>query len=397
MRGVADGLEKWGWRLLMPALLFGGVAAGYVLLVVSLMRLYSWRSSSAPSRFRLVGGAHWWMGYYALQFLGGLWSANHEAWALSLEVKAALLVLPLLAAVPGRALLRDFWWSVGWSVSIYLLWRVANAGWVYGASGDLSYWRYAKFSGDVHPTYLSLHATVAWLGLGAYWGGGRRAGLVFFSALLAVSLGLMGSKAGIFAAFGMVVLDVVLRKRWAAAARQPLWASLMFLVLLVSSASVVSRARFVEMASAAELVKSDEAPVSSSSAGRVAVWRTAFDVLGDHPFGVGTGDVTDELMVRYNAGHVTYASERRLNPHNQWLQAGVAFGWPGVLLVTLALGHWCLFGWSQRSRWLLLTGGLVATHAMVESVLETQRGVVFVMWMFVALQGEVEEKEGGSS
>jgi len=172
---------------------------------------------------------------------------------------------------------------------------------------------------------------------------------------------------------------------------------LMFLVLLVSSSYVMSKARFEEMASAGELVKSDDAPVSSSSAGRVAVWRTAFGVLGDHPFGVGTGDVTDELMVRYNEGNITYASERRLNPHNQWLQAGVAFGWPGVLLVTLALGHWCLFGWSRGSRWLLLTGSLVASHAVVESVLETQRGVVFIMWMFVALQGEAEGREEGSS
>ena len=140
------------------------------------------------------------------------------------------------------------------------------------------------------------------------------------------------------------------------------------------------------MKTVAAVAEQGGAAASSSTAGRVAVWVTAVELIVEKPFGVGTGDVTDELMTRYTRDGVTYASERRLNPHNQWLQAGVAFGWPGIVLITLALGSWVWTGWRRRDAVLFLTGVLLVLHASVESVLEVQRGVVFVMWLFVALK-----------
>ena len=385
--------EQWGWRMLMPALLFGGVAAGYVLLSILVLRCLGWWIHRRKAKWTWPGGSFWWVGYYALQVLGGLWSSNLDAWALSLEVKAALFVLPLLAAIPGRSMLRDFWWSLGWSVTAYLFWRCAFAGWQHVVFSDASFWRYARFAGDVHPTYLSLHAAAAWLGLGSQWGKERSLGLwLLLMALLAVSMGMMGSKAGILAAMVVTVLDIVTRNRWGPhSVRHSLGFSFLFLGLLGLSSYTMSKARFVEMKSVTAVAKEGGAVASSSSAGRLAVWSTALDVLVEHPLGVGTGDVTDELMTHYERDGIVYAAERRLNPHNQWLQAGVAFGWPGVVLISLAMGAWCWAGWRSRNRWLFLTGSLLMAHAMVESVLEVQRGVVFVMWMFVALRSSQKE------
>ena len=103
------------------------------------------------------------------------------------------------------------------------------------------------------------------------------------------------------------------------------------------------------MATAAEAIRSESAPVASSSAGRVAVWRSSLDVLLTHPWGVGTGDVTDELTAVYEQGGIDYARDRKLNPHNQWLQAGVAFGWAGVLVFSLILWSWLDMAWHRRS------------------------------------------------
>lgn len=386
--------EKWGWRMLMPALLFGGVAAGYVLLLVLVMRLVGWRKHRSGQPWAWPEGGAWWIGYYGFQLLGGLWSQNMDSWGLSLEVKAALVFLPLISALPGRPLLRDFWWSVGWSVTAYLTLRFANATWHSLVLGDLSWWRYARFAGDVHPTYLSLHVAVAWLGLGRHWaGGGASWQRTLLLILLAVSLGMMGSKAGILAAVVVALLDLVLRKRWGSGRvnqTQPVWAILLFLGLLGTSGYALSKARFMEMKTVAAVAEQGGAAASSSTAGRVAVWVTAVELIVEKPLGVGTGDVTDELMTRYTRDGVTYASERRLNPHNQWLQAGVAFGWPGIVLITLALGSWVWRGWCRRDAVLFLTGVLLVLHASVESVLEVQRGVVFVMWMFVALKSSAD-------
>jgi hypothetical protein len=90
-------------------------------------------------------------------------------------------------------------------------------------------------------------------------------------------------------------------------------------------------------------------------------------------------------MLRYEREGVVYAAERRLNPHNQWLQAGVAFGWLGILVLMWAFVSVFRWAWEVRDLQMLLCLALVLFHASVESVLEVQRGVVFILWMFMSL------------
>jgi O-antigen ligase len=154
-------------------------------------------------------------------------------------------------------------------------------------------------------------------------------------------------------------------------------------VLVLVTSWALAGNRFAELSSASAVMTDEQAPVKSSSAGRVMVWQTSLEIIGSHPFGVGTGDVVPELMRRYDRDGLTYASERRLNPHNQWLQAGVAFGWPGIFVLTMALLAGLIQAWRIGSGGLMLCVLLVMLHAGVESVLEVQRGVVFIMWMLM--------------
>lgn len=160
---------------------------------------------------------------------------------------------------------------------------------------------------------------------------------------------------------------------------------MVFVWVLVLSAWGTSKSRFAEMATATEVIAEKGTPVKSSSAGRVAVWKASWEILRDHPFGVGTGDVVPELMLRYERDGVDYAAERKLNPHNQWLQAGVAFGWPGILVLIWAFASVFLWAIRDRNGLALLCLLLVLLHSAVESVMEVQRGVVFILWMFMSL------------
>jgi hypothetical protein len=380
--------ESWVWRLVMPALLLGGVMAGWVLLVAVLIRLWNWRFNAPEAHWSLPGGAWPWLAYYALQLMGGLWSANLEAWAFSLEVKASLLFLPLAAGIPGRPLGRDFWWSVGWGLTVFLSWRLLHAAWHHAVLDDSGFWTYAGFSGGVHPTYLSLHAAVAWVGLSKQWGGAKV--LWPLTILFALCIGLMGSKAGILAAMTVALVEPVLKSRWPGLhdTVRTKWVSLAFCAVLLGSSLWSSGSRFGEMTTAVAAIQSEAAPVASSSAGRVAVWRSSLDVMLDHPFGVGTGDVTDELADVYAREGIHYARTRKLNPHNQWLQAGVAFGWPGVLVFSFIMWSWLSSAWQRRSLIGFLCGSLFLLHSGVESVLEVQRGVVFLLWLWMAIVEE---------
>ena len=168
----------------------------------------------------------------------------------------------------------------------------------------------------MHPTYLSLHAAVAWLGLSKQWGGAKA--LWPLTILIALCIGLMGSKAGILAAMIVALAEPVLKSIWRGLrdSVRTKEVSLVFCAVLAASAVWSSGDRFGEMATAAEAIRSKSAPVASSSAGRVAVWRSSLDVLLTHPLGVGTGDVTDELTAVYEQGGIDYARDRKLNPHN---------------------------------------------------------------------------------
>ena len=95
---------------------------------------------------------------------------------------------------------------------MFLSWRLLHAAWHHVVLGDPGFWTYAGFSGDVHPTYLSLHAAVAWVGLSKQWGGAKA--LWPLTILFAFCIGLMGSKAGILAAMTAAMAEPVLTSIW---------------------------------------------------------------------------------------------------------------------------------------------------------------------------------------
>lgn len=391
MSAVGPGtMESWAWRALMPALLVGGNAAGWTLGIIFLLRLYNARQDWREGDWNWGAASIWWMAYFVFLLIGGAWSEDLSAWALSLEVKTTLWFLPLVLALPGRRVQSDFWWSVGWSMTAFLTWRMLRAGTIQWAEGTTTAWRYAHFAGDVHPTYLGMHVAVALLGLGHAWAKGIPKPLLWgLTVLFAVSLGLTGSKAGIVAAaaVGMLRVSAALWPREKAAVLStmpgPVGRWLGFLLMLVVASWWMSGSRFEEMGSAAAVLTTEEAPVTSSSSGRVMVWKASWELLVAHPFGVGTGDVVPALMEIYDRDGIDYAATRRLNPHNQWLQAGVALGWPGVILLSLALMATLRWAWRHGDGLLWLGVILIGLHAMVESVLEVQRGVVFIMWLFM--------------
>ena len=82
-------LEQWAWRLVMPALLWGGALAGFFLLLAAIFRVWRWRRYLRDCPWSVPGRIWPWLLYYGLQVLTGLWSANTDAWIFGLEAKAS--------------------------------------------------------------------------------------------------------------------------------------------------------------------------------------------------------------------------------------------------------------------------------------------------------------------
>jgi O-antigen ligase len=115
----------------------------------------------------------------------------------------------------------------------------------------------------------------------------------------------------------------------------------------------------------------------ASSALRMVTWRSSFELMLDHPFGVGTGRVSEALTDQYVQQGEVYAASKKLNAHNQFLQFGAELGWIGaillVVLLCIQLGEAIIKADLNYLFFILVCG----MNFLFESFLEVQAGVVF--------------------
>jgi len=346
--------------------------------------LLLWVEIADQTKRRLVPvlPAIWWAGlaYYMLIAIGLLWSENMEAGLFALEVKLSLLVLPILFFRTER---HVKWKShqlidalcVGLLLSGAI--GLVQAGWFSLFEGNHRGWSYAELAGPLHPTYLAWYWAFAWFAWltkkrnpMAWWGGSLLAGLM---------IGLLASKAGWIAGGLVVVWNLLKRDRRAVTGIGAFG--------LLLGAALFGQGRLDEMVEGfskpernTKVTSTRGAPeqIGGSTVGRLQAWEAASAVMARHPFGVGTGDVESQLARKYEDIGAKYAAKHGMNAHNAYLQAGVAFGWVGLLLLVI---WWGVVAWTALRRHQELAmafSALALWFACTESVLELQSGVVWI-------------------
>jgi O-antigen ligase len=130
-----------------------------------------------------------------------------------------------------------------------------------------------------------------------------------------------------------------------------------------------------------------------STTARILMWDTAYDLIKENFwFGVGTGDVKDELQKRNYEKGFTGVADKNFNSHNQFLNSHVAIGFFGVLFLLLSFVTPIIF--SRRNYKYLKVGVVLILFLslMPEAFLETQAGIVPVAF-FLSLFGIGAGKE----
>ena len=121
---------------------------------------------------------------------------------------------------------------------------------------------------------------------------------------------------------------------------------------------------------------------AESSAVRLLVWKAATTIIHENIFiGVGTGDVKDELMKKYQQLGYTGAYKHKLNAHNQFLQTGIALGIIGILFLIITLVLPAYISWQQNNYFYVCLIVLLSFNFLTESMLETQSGVMFYAFL----------------
>ena len=121
---------------------------------------------------------------------------------------------------------------------------------------------------------------------------------------------------------------------------------------------------------------------TESTAARIMTWDASLKIIKENFWiGVGNGDTKQELLQKYNSLGYQGPARLQLNAHNQYLETMLYTGVFGLLiLLEIFIVPIVLLNKNKTFFWMFaITYGL---HFLFESMLNTQAGVIFYLFVF---------------
>lgn len=345
---------------------------------------------------------------YVLYIAGMAYTKDIENGLFDLQVKLSFIIIPLVFVFSCKNILSDF--------RIVFLKNIFIAGVFFGTLVSLSHSTYISFqeyftfdnfmynrlSWPFHPSYRSLYLNLTVVMLFVYlaknWSSIKSMTKLFFGFLilyLFVFIIFLNSKAGmIMTALSILILLIYL----VITKRQYLLGIISLTVIITVSIIVLNKtpyisSRFASFFSEISTKNTSVITQGDGTQNRILVWRYSQKVARDNlPFGVGTGDVKSTLNSSYTENGFTEGVDLKLNAHNQFLQTMTAIGLPGLTMMLLVLIFLIFRGIRSRDVYIILFVLILIGNFLVESMLETQAGIVFFTF-FICLYDMAEYKK----
>ena len=125
--------------------------------------------------------------------------------------------------------------------------------------------------------------------------------------------------------------------------------------------------------------KSDIRSSKDGTLNRMVVWNVSYRLgIAHFPFGVGTGDVQDVLNEAYQQSNFTTVYDKKMNPHNQYLQTFLALGVAGIIILLAYLFVPLVHAIKKKNLPYIVFLLAVILNLLVESMLETRAGTNFI-------------------
>lgn len=331
--------------------------------------------------------------FYILYFIGIFYYTNLDHALFDLEVKLSLLIFPIIFStikkeVFSKGNITKILISFVLGCFISTAFSLVDAFIIFSDNNEFSEFYYSKLSFFHHPGYFAMFLNFA---IAIILNSILKTGLAkksrkktFFLVLLIIYFSLfvimLSSKAGIIALFVLFFITVahviVVEKQVVAGVI--LIAIIFGLFYSAFNIFPYSLFRIVKAKQVVENIENIENEEIGSSAGRIIIWQNSVEIIMDNFLvGVGTGDVKDFLVDKYRENNIKGALKKRLNAHNQYLQTFITLGVIGFLILTLSLVLPVYFAFRHKHYLYLLFLIIFSLNLLVESMLETQAGVVF--------------------
>ena len=337
---------------------------------------------------------------YVIYILYCIPSNNLGQASKDLEHKLSLIVFPILFSfrpnfeVNRKKLLSAF--TLG--CLILGTYFVLQSVYHFSITGDSSYFHSSAFAPSHHPSYVAaffsfalffliseIHPTQSrkrtWLSIAA----------ITFLTILHLPL---ESLSGILV-LGYLTAFLVLRWAWLTFSKW-IFASIMTLGILSIqivfwiqpslkdnlsyTASIVSH--YVE--SPTKFINETPSGMSGNQA-RLVVWTITGQIIAEHPFGIGLGNLEGEMRQRLIQLNQHELVEKNYNPHNQFLQLAAEIGLFGLLFFLSILFFVVHFAMQRKDELLVFLVFSLILNCLFESMLQRQSGIVFYIMMICAL------------
>lgn len=365
--------------------------ARLVPIVISLMFLNWLVEGDLINKLKRVFTHKWAMLFisvYLVHLIGMFYTENRPNGWQNLEVKLSLLVFPLMILTRPfsqkqsnniiSALLTG---SI--AVSILLLGR---ASLIYFETGE-NHFFYGPFAAFlIHTSYLAMYFgfLIIWLILGLFDIGKIKSNFskplnILVILFLSVLIILLSSKSGILILlltyFASIIYYIFHFKKYMIGA---IGLGLFILSLFVASKVFPDSANRIKTAIVTVLENKKENDSKESTGVRILIWQAAESVFSRNlAFGVGTGDMANELLAEYDKRKFTGALEHRLNAHNQFYQILIGFGLFGLIPFALSLLAPLFNAFRQKDVLYIAFILISIINFFPESMLETMAGAMF--------------------
>jgi O-antigen ligase len=325
-------------------------------------------------------------GFLVLHCISAFFSHNKHEASTAIEVKLSFLAFPyffFLYKIKDSTVKRM---AIAFVTGCFfaLMICLVRATYIYFASGQNEFF-YNLFSVLIHAGYFSMYMLFCILIVAfaypKWFGKDKWVNIISYFLILAFLTGifLCASKIGYIAAVLILIIAPIIRFKH----RLNLKIFAISFVVLLTVFFVMIKAfpkPFERLSNVFTTLSAKNIDKTSgeSTAVRLLIWHESMEIVKENFWtGVGTGDANDVLQERYRQNGLTGALEHNLNTHNQFFQTTIALGVVGLIVLVILTAGVLVYAVMKKDTLLILFSIIILLNFLVESMLQTQAGVLF--------------------
>lgn len=334
------------------------------------------------------------------------WSEDKEVWWRFVRIKLPLLLMPVAFAGPWQLSQKQWQW-IGYA---FLIFVTGGCAWSLG--------QYAFNMQDIHSGYLrakviptpfendhvrfSLAVCMAILCSALLFSKTslkkERILLVVIMVFLTVFLHILSARTGLFSLYIILFLGAFYLVATAGKTKWIIAVCLATIAMPVIAWFVAptfqNRIRYFIYDFS--YIQQDTYLPGANDGNRMLSIKAGLDIILNHPFGVGSGDVMKATNDWYDRNIHGMLETDKIYPSSEWMMYGAAAGWIGLILFTLAMAL-PLFEKTGTGRFFWISLNIITAFSFIFDIgLEVQFGVFLyafmVLWWWKWL-GKTEEKQ----